>query len=91
MALREFADAGGGQWTVWEVNPHQAEALLSPTGSPRKAAEPKPSWLAFECHSPPQRRRLTPYPAGWTDLSDSELAHLCQQADQVPARRRLIE
>lgn len=91
MALREFADAGGRRWSVWEVNPDKAEALLSPAASRRAAAEPKPAWLAFECQSPPQRKRLTPYPPDWEQLSDEELSLLCEQAPQVPVRRRLIE
>ena len=28
--LREFADAGGRQWSVWEVNPNGTEALVAP-------------------------------------------------------------
>src|SRR5687768_6483162 len=47
-------------------------------------------WLAFEGGG--QRKRLTPIPNGWEDLSDTELAALGRSAVEVVVRRgRLIE
>lgn len=39
-------------------------------------------WLAFEC--PTEKRRLTPIPQQWEQLSDTELERLCAAALPVP-------
>lgn len=41
-------------------------------------------WLAFQ--SPAQKRRYWPIPAGWEDLSDSDLRILCRKAQPVLSR-----
>lgn len=38
-------------------------------------------WLAFEC--PTEKRRLTPIPQHWDQLSDAELERLCRSANPV--------
>jgi hypothetical protein len=43
-------------------------------------------WLAFEC--PTEKRRLTPIPQKWEQLSDTELERLCHQALPVPPLQR---
>lgn len=91
MALREFADAGGRQWSAWEVNPSATELLSIPVEQLWRNTTTKPAWLAFECRSPPMRRRLTAYPSDWAELTDEELVRLCERAAEVATRRRLIE
>jgi hypothetical protein len=39
-------------------------------------------WLAF--HSATERRRLSPIPEGWEEVSAAELAEFCDRADPVP-------
>lgn len=38
-------------------------------------------WLAFEC--PTEKRRLTPIPQRWDELTDAELQRLCESANPV--------
>jgi hypothetical protein len=38
-------------------------------------------WLTFEC--PTEKRRLTPIPQHWEELSEAELERLCGQASPV--------
>lgn len=46
-------------------------------------------WLCFESRR--ERRRLAPIPIGWGELTDAELAVLCDQASAAGKPRRLIE
>ena len=46
-------------------------------------------WLAFE--SDRERRRLSPIPAGWEHVPESELERLCRRAAAAAVPRRLIE
>lgn len=47
-------------------------------------------WLVFETRG--EKRRLAPYPAGWSVASDAELLQLMRtRATLVPAARRLAE
>ena len=75
MALREFTDERGRNWTVWDVHPTLAERRRRNAGPPpgmrerRRFVEPRlrirPSmslgWLAFEAQDG-ERRRLAPIP-----------------------------
>lgn len=86
MALREFADARGNSWRVWETRP----------ASGRLRDEFLHGWLTFERHERAAgdaaiRRRLAPVPDGWADLPDDDLRRLCQAAQAERPRRRLIE
>ena len=106
MPHREFDDAQGVHWQVWEVIPSSAERR---EGADRRADErARPSrrarqelrirleeglahgWLAFECAH--EKRRLHPIPDGWSECSDSELAALLDGATVAPhSSRRLVE
>jgi len=44
-------------------------------------------WLAFETSG--ENRRLAPYPASWSELSDETLAELCAMAATVRRSQRL--
>ena len=41
-------------------------------------------WLSFTAGE--ERRRLSPVPDGWENLSDNALCDLCARADVVPRR-----
>ena len=106
MAHREFVDADGVDWQVWEVIHSTAERRASGERrfGARVARERRTQqqlrvrmedglaagWLVFECGT--EKRRLHPVPQGWSDLSDDALAALGRSAD-VAARSspRLIE
>lgn len=92
MALREFADAGGRLWTVWEVQPQHVEAF-HPRVDPHSTVRPthRGGWLAFDCPALAQRRRLAPIPEQWPHLADEELVQLCERAEVAPRSKRLIE
>jgi hypothetical protein len=68
MALREFVDAQGRQWRVWETVPARAAGL----------GELRGGWLTFDNGA--ERRRLAPVPERWTALADERLALLLRIA-----------
>ena len=76
MAYREFTDADGVRWEVWDVLPHH----IAPTLSSRLQlpAELLSGWLAF--YSANEARRLAPIPATWPTLSDADLATTVKRA-----------
>lgn len=83
--IREFTDARGSAWHVWEVPPEQLAARSRPG---TYAGEFEGGWLAFECASGGERRRLPGYPRDWRELSDEQLDALCRDAQRVAPRRR---
>ncbi|HEX8392452.1 MAG TPA: hypothetical protein VF665_08865 [Longimicrobium sp.] len=93
--MRQFRDAAGADWTVWEVVPVDARLLerrgIAPTdqyGGPDRRGEGsralKGGWLAFESGS--DKRRLAPVPPGWMECPDDELRDMLGRA--APVRRR---
>ena len=74
MALREFVDAQGRKWRVWETIPARAVGL----------GEFGKGWLTFDDGT--ERRRLAPVPEGWPRYTDERLALLLRIAQ--PSRRR---
>jgi hypothetical protein len=105
MAHREFRTADGRLWNVWSVHPEYAErrsmaapSREQPTKERRVRAEVRATlagsysrgWLVFETKG--EKRRLTPYPENWVDMSDAELGTLLTSASKVAhVRRRLVE
>ena len=94
---RQFTDAEGRSWDVWEVIPQMAERREGHTDVPvERRADSKPraslpvemreGWLAFESRH--ERRRLAPSPAGWELLNDRDLAQLLDRATVVSKVRR---
>ena len=82
-------DHAGRSWTVWDVFPQRNRANLF-----ANPVDPQPGdrgWLAFQCTETGERRRLTPVPDEWVDLSDAAVAELLAKAEVLPPRRRLIE
>lgn len=102
MAHRTFHDEVGRSWDVWDVVPTAVERRIA-QGAPRPPAVERrrvkearvvvpdrlqKGWLAFQ--SGKERRRLTPIPTDWDDMTVSELLDLLHQADRRRARR-LVE
>lgn len=77
MAVRDFIDATGVPWRVWETRP-TTDAIARPGY--------EAGWLTFE--SPAQLRRLAPIPAQWEQVPDEQLERLCRRA--VDGRRRRV-
>jgi hypothetical protein len=76
MAHREFNDADGVRWEVWDVLPHQIAPTLS--SRLRLPSELLGGWLAF--YSSKEARRLAPIPAIWPIMSDAELTAAVKRA-----------
>jgi hypothetical protein len=77
MAHREFRDAQGTRWEVWDVFP-----TTSISGGVSSLSEDAAEgWLAFQCAR--EKRRFHRPPPGWDTLTDAQLAFLCAHA--VPA------
>jgi hypothetical protein len=68
MAMREFVDAAGTRWLVWDTVPARAAGLGEFAGG----------WLTFDDGA--ERRRLAPVPDGWAAFPDARLALLLRLA-----------
>jgi hypothetical protein len=103
MAHRTFRDELGREWDVWEVVPtaverRMAKAPLRATPIERRRVQEtrvlvpeslQKGWLAFQSGN--ERRRLSPIPRDWEDMTASELIELLNHADRRTRTRRLIE
>ena len=93
MALRDFDDERGRQWTVWEVHPTIAGRLRQRDAPLLLRAEMAEGWLAFEAEDG-EHRRLAPIPDvpnGWASVSLDQVRQWCALAQPVRRPRRLIE
>jgi hypothetical protein len=79
---RLFDDARGVRWDVWAVHPESRPSQLWAL-----PASFRTGWLVFESAS--EKRRLSPIPANWLTLPESELERLCDQASAAQRRARL--
>jgi hypothetical protein len=82
--LREFIDAGGKDWRVWEVKPGASGRRANPE---RYLGEYVNGWLAFECLQDEMRKRLPNHPPDWFGMVDSDLDRLLPRAVDVPKRK----
>lgn len=84
MASREFTDADGVVWRVWDVKPSH----LHPATRAEEFMEPYAGgWLTFE--SPFEKRRLiAPYPSRWVEYDLSQLEMLCRAALPVGRKKK---
>ena len=99
MAHRVFQDLNGRTWQAWAVPPVEPEPPTVAAVADSSDAEPRRrrtirvdlgpqwsnGWLTFE--TPGEKRRLAPYPPGWSEFSDEVLAELCAMASMVPQQR----
>ncbi|HVE78609.1 MAG TPA: hypothetical protein VNA89_07100 [Gemmatimonadaceae bacterium] len=88
MALREFSDAAGRSWRVWDITPEKLHPL---TRAERYLQGFVEGWLAFESADGRDKLRLTPVPARWADASEGELEALLDQAEQAGLAERSSE
>jgi hypothetical protein len=68
MALREFVDAQGRRWRVWQTVPARGAEL----------GEFRDGWLTFDDGT--ERRRFAPVPDGWPGFTDERLGLLLRVA-----------
>ena len=80
MALREYRDAAGTEWRVWQVTPGSMTGRAMVDEMPE---ELRNGWLCFQSAS--EKRRLSPMPRAWENRSDEELDVLRRAADPVNA------
>ena len=83
--IRDFVDADGKLWHVWEVPAEQLSARARPG---TYAGEFESGWLAFESGDGKERRRLPGYPRDWQRLPNERVEALCRDAHPVMKRRR---
>jgi hypothetical protein len=101
VAHRQITDETGRDWMVWEVIPREMDRSDSADEGEDSArrAESGPrvlvaehlsdGWLTFETKR--EKRRLSPIPYGWAELSDKDLLDLLAKATRVKSSRRLLE
>jgi hypothetical protein len=82
--MRTVADSAGTEWTIFEVKKTIAGDQW--TYLPEQFGN---GWLCFE--SAVSKRRLTPVPHGWDDMSDAELLGLLKQAQPAVRARTAAE
>jgi hypothetical protein len=98
MAHRIFQDLNGRTWQAWAVAPVEPEPPTVVSAADPATSEPRRrrirvelgpqwanGWLTFE--TPGEKRRLAPYPPGWSEFSDEVLAELCMMASTVRPQR----
>jgi len=83
MARRQFTDANGVQWDVYDVVAlpgfgRPGEPQLAPHSEVFRAAR---AWLVFE--NATEKRRLASLPGNLEDASPEELRRLLDQAEPV--------
>jgi hypothetical protein len=105
MAHREFRDERGRLWEVWDVMPERrdrrggadrrTEARATFDRRKRRVLSAAVSgdlakgWLVFS--SALERRRYTPLPDRWAEVTDEQLNAWCASARPIPLPRRLIK
>jgi hypothetical protein len=83
MALREIRDERGIEWQVWDTRP--TLRLGDEAAGAHLHEDAVAGWLTFQ--SATERRRFYQVPAGWEELSDGDLARLCEHAVAVQTSR----
>jgi hypothetical protein len=82
--VREFTDARGLAWRVWQVSPEQSHGRRK---SETYSGEYSAGWLVFEALDGSVRKRLPHYPAHWADLPSEGLEALLAEARAAPHRK----
>lgn len=104
MAFREFTDAKGETWKVWDVTPDQRVVLKRRTparGMPGRDERTEADLLAASDVTPSrelgwlafqsrqENRRLSPIPPAWESASDAEMRKFLERASQVKNRYKV--
>jgi len=78
---RSFVDSDGVTWEVRQVRTHLLpERLAKLLGTEERR---RPGWLVFQAaHG--EKRRASPFPPDWPDLSAYELERWCMRSVRVP-------
>jgi hypothetical protein len=71
MPIREFTDANGVPWKVWNTIPIASGV----------AGSMQNGWLTFASSS--ERRRLAPIPDGWEVAATDHLCRYCDEAERL--------
>lgn len=84
--LREFKDANGTHWRVWDVYPYSGSSSRSSTDpagtfSAFPSRELSEGWLVFECEK--EKRRLAPIPPEWETCETCTLEEFCGRAGYI--------
>ncbi len=85
--LREFKDANGTAWKVWDVYPYSGRAPRGSAADPASTFSAFPTrelsegWLVFECDN--EKRRLAPIPPEWETCESCVLEEFCAKAGYV--------
>jgi len=93
MPKRQFLDANGASWDVWDVRPSDASRSGYDRGAVRASSAPETSipsldpllengWLCFQAGL--ARRRFAPIPPNWWELPDGVLRVMLEIANPVP-------
>lgn len=80
MALRELRDQHGEEWRVWDNRPESVHPMMRDSRSLRGLSG---GWLVFESADGRTRLRLSPIPARWPDVEESELRMWLERARDV--------
>jgi hypothetical protein len=75
MPSKDFTDASGMKWRVWNTVPVSGAVI--------NAAGFEKGWLTFESDAG-ALRRLAPVPSGWDQLPANRLLDLLKSANEVP-------
>jgi hypothetical protein len=93
MPKRQFHDATGASWDVWDVRPSDAaRSTYDRRGGARESSSESPStpsldpllengWLCFQAGF--DRRRFAPIPPDWWELPDGVLRVMLEIANPV--------
>lgn len=82
MALRQFKDSRGIDWTAWNVTPTKLHPITRTEDYLRGFED---GWLCFE--SADGKRRLADYPSHWEEMNDAALERLLRRADSSLIQR----
>ena len=74
MPNKDFTDASGMRWRVWNTVPISGAVINPGFGQ---------GWLTFESDTG-TLRRMAPIPAGWDELPTEKLTELLRQSKEVP-------
>lgn len=84
MPVREFRDAAGREWRVWDVKPDAISPLTS--AEDYLAGCFRGGWLVFETLDGAWKRRLCPLPYAWDQREDADLVALLDRAEILRPR-----